>query len=279
MYFIELMLTKKCNHSCYYCTTHSNDETEVDIDYLEYVLKTLPSETGVELTGGEIGLVENIEEVYRTVKNQPNIKHIIALSNGLLRKRGVDWIKDVEYWEHLIYEIKGKEIIKFYGDLDLGQPHRYVIVTSETTTKSLLTNWEYFAEMGLFRDNFFYKLMNHKSRMDIYKYYMDLSDLFFRLNNQYFLDMLIHYKMRSFHHKEKVLCEKNSPNPFVDIQNKILGHCAININESDKWGFTKEALEDLRSGKLYRKCDYCKNCYSFDDGFKRTINNNRSYKR
>jgi hypothetical protein len=279
MYFIELLLTKKCNQKCHYCTTHNKDNTEVDIDYLKYVLECLPSETGVELTGGEIGLVENIEEVYRTVKNQSNIKHIIALSNGLLRKRGVDWIKDVEYWEHLIYEIKGKEIIKFYGDLDLGKPHRYVIVTTESTTKSLLTNWNYFEEMGLFRDNFFYKLMNHKSRMGIQSYYGDLVNLYNRLGNKYFSSMLVHHRIPTYLKQEKLLCESLSPNPFIDIQDKKLGHCAINIKSSDKWDFSRPMLELFRIGLHATDHKYCKDCYSFDYGRNRTKDNNRSYKR
>ena len=279
MYFIELLLTKKCNQSCYYCTTYKNDDVEVDIDFLKYALDQLPSETGVELTGGEIGLVPNIDDVYRTVKDHPHIKHIIALSNGLLRSNGVDWIKDVEYWEHLVYEIKGKEIIKFYNHLDLYQDHKYIIITTESTTKSILTNWDYFDRMGLFRKNIFYKLMNHKSNTTIDRYYDDLVALYKRLNNRYFMDMLIHYKIRLHGMLQKIECEKISPNPFIDIQDRILGHCAVNINKSDKWGFSKEALDFLRSGEHYRRCKYCKECYTFDNGKNRSKTNNRSYKR
>lgn len=278
MYFIELLTTKRCNKDCYYCTSHDkSDNNVVDIDYLKWVLEQLPDETGIELTGGEIGLVENIDDVYKTVKDCPKVKHIMAFSNGLIRKLNPDWLKEVEYWEHLIYEIKGKEIIKFYTDLDLEQDHRYIIVTTEPTTRSLLTNWEYFEELGLFRPNFFYKLMNHKSKMSIDSYVNDLITFYEKRKEQYFQKMLIHYKMKSFLAKEKVLCERLSPNPFIDLQTRELGHCAINIRKSDRWEFTKENLERLRDGKFYRRCDYCRDCYSFDHGQERTKEYNRSY--
>ena len=45
MYFIELMLTRKCNQSCYYCTTRAKGNTKVDIDFLKYTLDLLPDDT------------------------------------------------------------------------------------------------------------------------------------------------------------------------------------------------------------------------------------------
>lgn len=278
MYFIELLTTKRCNKDCYYCTSRNiTDPVTVDIDYLKWVLDQLPDETGVELTGGEVGLLENLEDVYRTVKDCPKIKHIMVLSNGLVRKRGVDWLDEVEYWEHLIYEIKGKEIIKFYNDLDLEQDHKYIIVTTESTTHSVLANWDYFEERGLFRPNFFYKLMNHKSKETFDRYVDDLIKLFQKVGERYFQKMMVHYKMHGFLEQQKTNCEVLSPNPFIDLQTKQLGHCAININRSDKWEFNKQNLENLRRGKLYRRCDYCKECYSFDHGDQRGRNYNRSY--
>ena len=278
MYFIELLTTKRCNKDCYYCTSRNNsDPVMVDIDYLKWVLDQLPDETGVELTGGEVGLIENLEDVYRAVSESPKIKHIMVLSNGLVRKLNPDWLKDVEYWEHLIYEIKGKEIIKFYTDLDLEQKHRYVIVTTDVTTRSLLANWEYFEERGLFRPNFFYKLMNHKSKSGIDSYVDELIKLYERVGERYFQKMLIHYKMNGFLSKEKTKCELLSPNPFVDLQTRQLGHCAINLRQSDKWDFNRKNLELLRTGKFYRRCEYCSSCYSFDHGQSRGKNYNRSY--
>jgi organic radical activating enzyme len=282
MYFIELIATKKCNQKCYYCTTYSEDKEEVDIDYLKYVLDCCPDETGVEITGGEIGLLTNLDEFYKTVKNHKHVKHIIALSNGLIRKIGVDWLNDVEYWEHLIYEIKGREISKFY-DLDLKQKHRYVIVTTESTTSSLLTNWNYFESVGLFKKNFFYKLLNHKSTTNINKYFDDLCKLYLKIDNVYFQRMLIYYYAlnkfnKTIYDKSKDICQKYSPNPFIDLQTKQLGHCAINITQSIKVGFNKENLQKMMKGEFSKDAIYCQKCYSFDNGKNRNMLNNRSYK-
>lgn len=275
MYFIELMLTRKCNQSCHYCTTHSKGNTEVDIDYLKYVLSLLPDETGVELTGGEIGLITNIDEVYRTVKKHKKIMHIIALSNGLLRLKEVDWLNEVEYWEHLIYEIDGKTIKRFY-DLDLEQDHKYIIVTTEITTKSLIEHWDWYDSIGLFRPNFFYKLMNHKSKNDVVDFYDDLMKLYSRLGNVYFQRMLIHRHMKNYMKNQKILCQKYSPNPFIDFKTRQIGHCAINVNESLKYDFNETNLQNVIQGKLI-EAPYCQKCYTFDNGKNRNMLNNRSY--
>lgn len=271
------MLTKRCNQSCYYCTTYSVlEETVVDIDYLDWVLDQLPNETSVELTGGEIGLVENIDIVYHRLRRHPHIKNITALSNGLLRKRDTTWLKDIEYWEHLIYEIKGKEIIKFYQELDLNQLHKYIIVATQTTVASLLANWDYFDSMGIFEPNFDYKIMNHKSRTDIRSYTNDLIDLYSRLGNIFSKRMIMHYFMPNYIRREKELCKKWSPNTFIDFQTKQLGHCAMNVLMSNKVEFNKENLLKMINGEFSNN-DYCKKCYSFDNGKNRTMFNNRSY--
>ena len=283
MYHIQLMGTKKCNKECYYCTTHSNDGIEVDLDFTKYVLDSCPNDLAVELTGGEIGLIQNLDAFYRIVREHPHVKHIKALSNGLLRKVGVDWLKDVEYWEHLIYEIKGKEIIKFYHDLNLASDHIYVIVTTESTTRSLLANWKYFLEMGLFKPNFFYKLMNHKSNTNICQYTNELFRLYtgflphtYKDEDRYFLKMLLHSLDKNVMADKKLLCQKWSPNTYVDLQSRELGHCAMNVNLSTKIDFSKENLNKLIDGE-FSDNSYCQDCYSFDNGKNRSSLNNRSY--
>lgn len=282
MYTIQLMATKRCNQKCYYCTTYNKtDDIEVDIDYLKWVLNQCPNNICVELTGGEIGLLKNLDDFYRTVKTHENVNHIIALSNGLVRKIGVDWLDEVEYWEHLIYQIKGKEIIKFYN-LDLDQKHTYIIVTSETTVRSLFNNWEYFESMGLFKSNFFYKMLNHKSSTGIKSYFDSLCNFYLKLNDHnHCKRMLIYYyvvnKFKSdFKEKRKRLCQKYPPNIYVDLQKKQLGHCAININSSIIVDFNKENLDKMMRGEINEN-SYCKNCYSFDDGVNRSPLKNRSY--
>jgi hypothetical protein len=239
-------------------------------------LDTCPSDLAVELTGGEIGLVPNIDTVYETVVDHPHVKHIAALSNGLLRRRNPYWLDGIEYWEHLIQDIEGKNIKLFYDDLDLEQGHRYIIVTTESTTKSLLEHWDWFEERGLFRPNFFYKLMNHKSNLGIYNYKDKLLELYKRLGDKYFQRMLMHYHLSSYLSDEKKLCQKFPPNIYVDLQNKHLGHCAMNVRWSTKVAFNAGNLDRMMSGG-YSTNDYCQLCYSFDNGYNRSKFRNRSY--
>lgn len=278
MYWIQFLLTRQCNQKCSYCTTRKpqEDNVEVDLDFLDYVLSVLPSDLGVEITGGEIGLVDNLNSVFEKVYRKT--KKIIVLSNGLVRLLGVDWLSRIEYWEHLIKEIEDKNIIKFY-DLDLKGNHKYIVVTTEKTTKSLLKNWSYFSEMGLFKNNFFYKLMNHKSPSGFEEYSHELIRLYSNLKNNYFLTMILSKNSTNLFYEERKLCETFSPNQFIDFETKTLGHCAVNINISNRWPFSEEILDKLMNGKLYNGCSYCKSCVAFDFGKERTAMNNRVFRR
>ena len=276
MYFIELILTKKCNQDCYYCNIFEPEsEVEIDIDFLKYVLGCLPDNTAVEITGGEIGLISNIEKAIVTIFDNKNIKKGIILSNGLLRCKTDAW-KLAEYWEHLIFDIDDLHIKKFY-DLDLEEDHKYIIVTTEKTTKSVLKNWNHFEEIGLFRPNFFYKLMNGKTHT-IQNYSEELIELYGRLNDKYCLDMLLHFRTKGvFLRDEKNLCSLDTPNPFIDFESKQVGHCAIFCQTCQKKEFSELNVKKLVERELFDKLDCCASCYAFDYG--KSENTNRSYSR
>ena len=92
-----MITSKKCNQKCYYCNVYEPEgEVFIDLDFLKYVLDCCPFNTVIEFTGGEIGLIENLDENFKTMYDHINIKHMIALSNGLIRKKGVDWLDKVE---------------------------------------------------------------------------------------------------------------------------------------------------------------------------------------
>jgi hypothetical protein len=269
MYYLQLVTTKSCNQQCYYCNVFEpQKEVIIDLDFLKYVLDSAPAKIGVELTGGEIGLVKNLDELFITVYNHTNIdkQNIMLLSNGLVRKRGLDWLNKTIYWEHLISDINDTKIEQFY-DLDLEQKHSYVIVTTEKTTKSLLTNWKHFEKNGLFRKNFFYKIMNGKTH-DISKFSGELFMLFDKLNCLFSKRMIKGFVMDN-NSKQKDLCSKNSPNPFVDFDTKQLGHCAAFIPDCKKIPFNKVGLLLTMKGNIFQQeiNNCCKKCYVFDNGY------------
>jgi hypothetical protein len=264
MYLVELFTTKKCNQSCYYCNVFRKDNLIVDIDYLKYVLNLLPNDCAVEITGGEIGLLKNLDEVFQTIYGHKNISKIYALSNGLIRKKGVDWLDKVEYWEHLVYDIHEKEIELFY-DLPLDLNHVYVIVMTEKTTRSILKHWDYFEKNGLFEKRFWFKMMNSKTH-DISNYHKLLWGIYYIKKDKYHLEMIKSFRDKFYMMDRKIVCAKNSPNPFIDLQSKRLGHCSIFFDDTKTVPFNKENLELLMKCKLFGYTKYCEKCYNFDPG-------------
>ena len=108
MYYLQLFLTRNCNQSCYYCSIFRNKATEeVDLAKLKYILDEGPSDMAIEMTGGEIGLIPNLDNVFKLIHNHQSVKKIIVMSNGLVRKNGVDWLAldKVDYVEHLVKDI------------------------------------------------------------------------------------------------------------------------------------------------------------------------------
>lgn len=288
MHYLQLITSKSCNQNCYYCNVFEPErEVEIDVDFLEYALDCFPVEMGVELTGGEIGLIKNLDQFFTTVYDHPKVGHITALSNGLIRVLDVDWLDKVEYWEHLIFDIDEKHIEKFY-DLDLQQKHKYVIVMTERTTKSLLNNWKHFDDMGLFKKNFFYKIMNAKTH-SIEDYSGELMHFYHKLNDLYCKKMVEDFVMENGF-DQKHLCSKNSPNPFVDFDTRELGHCAAFIPLSMRVPFNKvNLIMNMRCSKFNPEENYyCfSKCGAYDIGYdkgdmikecKKGNYENRSYK-
>jgi len=264
-YYLELFLTRNCNQNCYYCNifTH-NEEVEVDIERLKHVLTLIPTNTTVEMTGGEIGLIINIDDVFKTIYDHKNIKGIIALSNGLIRQRGVDWLDKVEYVEHLIADIKGRHITKFYN-MDFIDGAKNIIVATETTVTSLLENWNFFKKTEFVTDKFFIKLMNNKTH-DIKNYSDKAIHLFTLLKDSRQIFLITSFNNPEIGAHKKLLCEANSPSPFIDFDQWEIGHCAIEYGETKRLPFTIKNIKRLPYGDLFGRCEYCDKCYSFDDG-------------
>ena len=287
MFYTQFFLTRNCTKYCYYCSVFKgHKETEVDMDYLKYVLEYIPQNSAIEMTGGEIGLVTNIDDVFKTIYDHKNVKKVLALSNGYLRVIGVDWLDKVEYSEHLIYDINGRDIEKFY-DLDFTDKGKTVLVTTEKTTRSILENMDYFRDMGLFTDKFFIKIMNQKTH-DISKYWYNVFELYTRLNDEYHINMALAFinKNKKPYDIKRNICMKNPPHCFIDFESDEIGHCAVLFHKSKRAVFNPENYVKLMKGELFDACDYCSGCYNYDDGLNKIENilrakkgeyHNRSY--
>ena len=254
VYFLELLVTKSCNKQCHYCNVHSMTDSnlvpEMDLDFLKYILNYIPPNTMIEFSGGEPGLISNLEEAFNIVYSHPNVKFVQIMSNGLVRIRGYDFLENdnVYYCEHLIEEINGKDIRLFYNSLAIVEKPRwrYVIVTTETTTKSLLKHFDYYKKLGFFREMYWYKIMNPKTKSvrsfkeELEKFYMKLESENYR-DAIYVLDRIRHIdKLNSSAKAKRLACGWNCPQISVDFETKELVHCGSYLEHSRKVKFTPE---------------------------------------
>lgn len=266
-YYIQLFLTRRCNQDCYYCSIYRGSSTiECDISKLKWVLNYSPKNVSVELTGGEIGLLKNLDDIIKTVYDHDNVGKIIVLSNGLVRKIGVDWLDKVIYTEHLIKDIKGTEIVKFY-DLDFYHSNN-IIVGTEMTIKSILFNWDYFKNTEFVTDKFKIKLMNDKTH-NIKHYVVQAQELYKLLGNDRELKMIEAFKNESIYRNAKTLCSLNPPHTYIDFEDNVIGHCAVRFNVCDKVELNENNYRKLPYGTLFKQCEYCQSCYAFDPGYEK----------
>lgn len=79
---INISITNDCNQQCYYCNNYdinynSNDIINIDLDYLKYSLdlfnKNGINNLYIEISGGEPGLISNINELIKTLCSLKNV--------------------------------------------------------------------------------------------------------------------------------------------------------------------------------------------------------------
>ena len=260
VFALELLVTRKCNQKCYYCS-HWRDapkyKLEVDLDYVQYVIDLFrPCVNGIEfwisISGGETGLVENIVELLEILKKQ-NIK-ILLDSNGLYRLKGYPLELIDRYYEHLVFDVEDKELKKFYElDFVYAKNVTNVIVLTRKTLQSLLKNFDYYKP--LYNPFFWFKPLEHKNVST----YEDLSEL-----TNKFLSVLKSYKTyhisglsRECYEK----CYRYPPTPVVDVQMKTFNHCSVNFWLSNKFPVNSNTVEKFFKKQLIEEVpDYCKFC-------------------
>lgn len=276
-YFLELLVTKRCNKQCYYCNvfsmTSSNIGKELDLDFLKYVLNQLPPSAMIEFSGGEPGLLSNLDKAFEIVYSHPSVHTLRIMSNGLVRMRGHDFLENdnVYYCEHLIEDINGKNIEVFYDNLNIVEKPRwrYVIVTTERSISSLLRHYDYYKSLGFFRNMFWYKMMNPKTG-SVRPFADKLEEFYNRLKNDnyrdatFFLNRIRNVDSSSSSARNRRLaCALNSPSISVDFETKELIHCGAYLEHSKRVEFTADNFREHLYCNLFKHEPYCDTCYIY----------------
>lgn len=277
-FFIHTILTPKCNKNCHYCdrkiVVGDTDTITIDIDNLLSKFSYFKDDNlYVELSGGEPGLVSNLEEVIAALQEQKYVDKIYLLSNGLIRKTMPEVIPMVDYYyEHLILDINDKKIDKFYDDLDFDyKDNRYcIVVTTTNTLKSIMNNFDYYNDIGLFGDNIIYKMLINKTETSIVN--SELFGDFYKLitGNSTNINRSLGLVDRFFFSEKELnikrsYCGIMAYNLFLDIEKDVLGHCSLYYSRSKCVSINEENINKLKSHKLFKKEKYCDVCYWYKE--------------
>jgi len=267
LFYVQFLLTKKCNKNCYYCDLNKsnknyNNKFEVDLDYFEWCIKTLSMYSNnlfVELSGGEIGLISNIDDFILLLKSYKSVKKIQLMSNGLLRYNHPTIIDLVDvYNEHLVYKIDGKSIIKFYNmDFMNSINSKNIIVLDEVTTKSLLNNYDYFDYIGIFNENNFWLKM-YVERESINNHKNDIIKLFSHIKTSYANHCI--NQLQKYNKLKQKMCSMYPWMPVIDLDDKVIIHCAYhNFSNRIYFDCTEYNLGLLINRRLFRLSNpqYC----------------------
>lgn len=277
MFFLELKPTLKCNQTCYYCDVHGRSKFEkstpyINTDYLRYILSCHGVvDLFVQVSGGEVGLLSNVDEFFNTIYDHPRVKYVGIESNGLLRKNGFDFNRgNTLYSEHLIFDIDGQTIKTFYklGFERINKRHRFVIVSTEKTVDSILNNFNFYKDRGLFRERFWFKIIVPKSYditflEKLYTFYEKLNEFQNYSWELFRLDAAIKKKDHTAYQK---YCAINPPQPFIDFERTELVHCGVVSERGRRFKLTRDNIKSNMQCNLFGLEDYCKTCYVYDYG-------------
>jgi len=274
-YSFNIIFSKRCNQQCYYCDVWSqhieNYKTCIDINRLNEVLDMFPIDNlTVRINGGEPGILENIEEGIDTLLSHPKVKNVAIYSNGTVRYKGFKFIdyNNVFYQEHLILDIDDKHINKFF-EMDFDPAYKYVIILANKTTNSLLKNYAYFKDMGLFNNNFYFKILVNKT-ISCRDYINDIEKLINKIADDtgrslsFARDVIDRIKNNKDDIMLKKTCSSFPYNMYIDFERNVIGHCTMVTSKTSTYPLNKENINRNLKGLLFNEDDACKDCYTYE---------------
>lgn len=296
-YKLGVLLSHYCNQKCEYCNNYSDKvNTIVDIDYLMHILDAYHKygidNMYVELSGGEPGLLTNIDDIISELYSLPYIVKLDVLSNGYMRKYKyylLEAYPKLTCIEHTAKQIVGKDIKYFYDDITYYNNEyknvEQLLVLDEVTVDSLIDNFEYYRDEGFFKHNIFLKIVTPKnielSKKLIAKYntLYDKLDSILLKNNDSKLYMDRYFLTRNTFEKIRNVCCRISSMQYIDLENNIIGQCSMNIEETNKAEITEQNIAATIKGNLFtKKSKFCDKCIKYSSSaykyYNSIVNNN-----
>lgn len=290
MFNLEFLLTRKCNQKCYYCNNamyqKENQLVEIDLDYINWVLQTYNklhvNNIRIEISGGEPGIVKNFLDLIQLFDTKNYVSKIFLLSNGLIRKRFGNDIKEIignkfdGYQEHTALEINDKNILYFYPELNFYNSNNdtiHVLVLNEKTLNSLLNNFEYFNEKNLYNCNIDFKLLTPKVLYPEDQLLSKSKEFYDKLKSikntskivKLFVNANYKYIGKKLNTKYTNICSKISNLQYIDVENKLIGQCSMQVDQCNKIEVSEDNIKKVLKGLAFEKNNFCKNCYKYSE--------------
>jgi len=265
VFYVQFLLSKKCNQSCVYCDLQSkyrnvNDSFEVDLDFFGWTLRELSKHSNnlmIEICGGEPGLITNLTGIFKLIKSYPSVIKNQLMSNGLVRLKQPEVLDLVdEYNEHLIENIVNGKVSKFYDLNYLKRSNaKTVIVLNKETTHSLIDHKEELLEL-YDKKYFWMKPFVERSIKNDY-----INEMVGLLDTDFYRERYFTPKMF-----DRKVCSVYSWLPCIDMEKKKIIHCAYhNFTNTIEYDLSEKNIEELVNKTLFKSAQptYCENCFGF----------------
>ncbi len=271
LFYFEFILSKNCNQGCSYCdllTKGITEQSVADLNYIEWVIDVIPAEhLFIGLSGGEPGLISNLPDIVNMIKSKNKVDRVQIMSNGLVRVNYPELIPELDmYNEHLVTRIVDTELIKFYSlDFEYHKNIKNVIVLDDITTASILNNFDYFKQYGLFDDEKFW-LKSFVPRSGVFDtdHKNNIFALYDKLNTEY--SNYAKQQLTTINETARTACKHVSFLPAVDVDDQTIIHCTYHdFTDRVMFNCTPENLSKLVNKTLFAdiQANYCKHCYLY----------------
>ena len=234
----------------------------------------LSQSINVEFSGGEPGLVVNLEEVLALCLSKKSISKTTLLSNGLAHDVGITLtrktlLSEFEYIEHWIEPLK--EPLNTLEDFKNNPRAMLLLVLDSSTIDVILSNPTFDA---CWKEVYLMPKVLTPKRGPITPILAKQTDLALRafLRSQNIsvwtktevLNQL--RKLQSYHrpdNRRRITCATSSSLMYIDLENQTIGQCCVNVERSQKVDLSPSSLLSALRGEVFTPTPLCDECFKY----------------